>query len=518
MTTGEFSSAEDGVIRGSCAEILIDDADGSLHDYLSTASGPEVLYKTSPGDLSEPISFASLEFYKNNADNLTLFANVSFNAKAVADQELTSWQNFIGGKLADDLRDSSKIYRVPHQEHDFYVVLDTMYAAHIQFGSDAHECFITIKTELLDNLFGESAGKHRDIAPEEPQPLNHVELTRRFAHLWSMALDDVSDEFGPVIPSDHDRPRIVISSPLPKTEQKTAGKEVELYTQRDIPAIEMGRSRDDGFDLIGGLTQAKEKLRDIAAAFADPIAAHMYQVPTRHFLLHGPPGTGKSSLVYAFGNEIGAKVVTLKSTDIVSKWVGVSGRNVRNSLQNLMRKPKDQLFVAFFEEFEALAFAGRGGTQERVDIKKQLNILIDEISRNHRNVIIASATNADIADLEPSLVRSGRIEPIGAPNPNEEERCDVWAAILTESIRSFGGMRDVDTMDNEGRMRAVFVPYDEDIDVPELARLTPGYNGADFKAMLENARIKKFRHYVKTKEMTLVSQFDLELEIRNFGR
>lgn len=518
MTTGEFSSAEDGIIRGSCAEILIDDADGSLRDYLLASSGPEVLYRTISGDLSEPVSFASLEFYKNDADDITLFANVSFSAKSVVDQELTSWQSFISSKMASDLSYTAEIHRVPHQEHDFYVALDHVYAAHVQFGSDTHECFITIKTERLDNLFDDAKGKHGDDVSDEPEMVDTVKLTRRFAQLWSMALDDVTEEFGQVIPHDYKRPRIVISSPKSKSEPKVPGKELELHHNGDIPVIEMGRSRDDGFNLIGGLTHAKEKLCDIADAFADPIAAHMYQVPTRHFLLYGPPGTGKSSLVYAFGNEIGAEVITLKSTDIVSKWVGASGRNVRNSLQNLMRKPKDQLFVAFFEEFDALAFAGRGGTQERSDVKKQLNSMIDEISKNHRNIIIAGATNADIADLEPSLVRSGRIEPIGAPNPNEEERSDVWAAILTESIRSFGGMRDVDTIDNEGRMRAVFVPYDEDIDVPELARLTPEYNGADFKAMLENARIKKFRHYVRTKEMTLVSQSDLELEIRTFGR
>lgn len=518
MTSGEFSSAEDGIIRGSCAEILIDDVDGSLRDYLSTSDGPEVLYRTASGDLSEPISFTSLEFFKNDSDDITLFANVSFNAKAVIDQELTSWQSFLSSKMASDLSYTAEIHRVPHQEHDFYVALSDAYAAHVQFGSDTHECFITIKTERLDNLFDESTGKHRHDASDELEIVDHVELTRRFAQLWSMALDDVSEEFGQIVPRDYKRPRIIIAAPRPKSEPSTQSKELELYTDNGIPVIEMARSREDGFNLIGGLTQAKEKLRDIADAFADPIAARMYQVPTRHFLLHGPPGTGKSSLVYAFGNEIGAEVITLKSTDIVSKWVGTSGRNVRNSLQNLMRKPKDRLFVAFFEEFEAIALAGRSGTHERGDVKKQLNIMIDEISKNHRNIIIAGATNADIADLEPSLVRSGRIEPIGAPNPNEEERTDIWAAILTESIRSFGGMRDVDTMDNEGRMRAVFVPYDEDIDVPELARMTDGYNGADFKAMLENARIKKFRHYVRTKEMTVVSQADLEREIRTFGR
>jgi excinuclease UvrABC nuclease subunit len=70
-------------------------------------------------------------------------------------------------------------------------------------------------------------------------------------------------------------------------------------------------------------------------------------------MLHGPGGTGKTSLVHAFANSIQANLREYSSADIVSKWVGKSGERIAEIFKSA-KKEKDPL-VLFFDEFEKAA-------------------------------------------------------------------------------------------------------------------------------------------------------------------
>ena len=54
-------------------------------------------------------------------------------------------------------------------------------------------------------------------------------------------------------------------------------------------------------------------------------------------LLYGPPGTGKTMIAKAIACEVGAKFYAVKGSDVVSKWVGESEKNI-NSLFETARK------------------------------------------------------------------------------------------------------------------------------------------------------------------------------------
>ena len=53
------------------------------------------------------------------------------------------------------------------------------------------------------------------------------------------------------------------------------------------------------------------------------------KTPPRGFLLHGPPGCGKTQLVYAIAGELDLPLLKVTSTELVSGVSGESEENIR---------------------------------------------------------------------------------------------------------------------------------------------------------------------------------------------
>jgi SpoVK/Ycf46/Vps4 family AAA+-type ATPase len=522
MSSQEYMPAGGDVIRGIHTDIVLDNSEAELEHHLNTEHTPQTLYEMKPEGLRYPIEHAELGFHKNDPDDMSLHATVEFNSLPIRHQGIRSWKNLISKELRSRLQSGGyEEYRLVHQTHDFYVRLDDVHAIHIQFGTTTDECYIETSLVNLSQLSHASDDKLRfDPDPDEAQTPQHIDTLRRFATVWSQVIDAVTDTLGSPEHEHVERSQIVIAGRSRTSTSESPKISKELVPTKPLEPLEPPESetslKPQGLDMVGGLTHAKERLRDIGNLFKDPVGSHMYGLSATHFLLYGPPGTGKTTLINALANEIGAEVFPIDSTSIVETWVGNSGKNVKALFNSLKEQPADQLIVVLMDEFDALGLAGNDVTRERKDVVKQLNIAIDDISKNHKNIIIAAATNADINDLEPALVRAGRIEPIGAPAPTEEERVDVWAAVLAESFLSFTERPNLNSASLDDTPS--FIPYGDDIDPLELSRLTDGMTGADFKGILERARKVQFRKYQQTGEYGRVTQADLIHEIRTFGR
>ncbi len=72
--------------------------------------------------------------------------------------------------------------------------------------------------------------------------------------------------------------------------------------------------------------------------------------PRMNILLFGPPGTGKTEFVKFLGKELDRKVLVVKGSDILSKWVGESEQNIAAAFW----RAETEHAVLFFDEIDGL--------------------------------------------------------------------------------------------------------------------------------------------------------------------
>lgn len=528
MRSPEFSEGGRDVIRGSYVDIFLDNHDSELEEYLDTTSGFVSLWSSKPRELMYPIDRASIDYLRQASDDIELHASFDFGAQVVNNQAIKRWDKFLSQKLLDKLAElEQETHLLPHQRQDFYVQLNGVHAVHVQFHTSTHDCHVSFHLEKLSELYYASEGKiDFEPDPDDAEPIDHYDTLHDFSRLFSLAIDTVTYELGEVMQDES--PKSVIHIAVPErasstdsiAEEPTTTTPLRVETnEHGVPLVEADTLGVRGLESVGGLTHAKRRLQDIADMFKDQEGAKLYGLKPNHFVLYGPPGTGKTTLINAFSQDVNAHVMPVDSTSLVDMWVGNSGKHVKNLFAAIRERAEDgEPIVVFMDEFDAIARKGNSGTGEREDVKKRLNVEIDKLSADHPNVIIAAATNSDIMDLEDSIVRSKRIEPIGAPLPNEEERLDIWGAIMLNSMLMFNASYDLGTHDQPADNAGVFIPYGDDIDLRELAKVTEDMTGADFDDILMTARTERFRHLRKTGERTVVTHADLLRRIAQHGR
>ena len=220
------------------------------------------------------------------------------------------------------------------------------------------------------------------------------------------------------------------------------------------------------FSDVAGAKEEKEELSEIVEFLKNPrkFIELGARIP-KGILLVGPPGTGKTYLARAVAGEAGVPFFSISGSDFVEMFVGVGASRVRDLFE---QAKKNSPCIVFIDEIDAVGRhrgAGLGGGHdEREQTLNQLLVEMDGFSVNEGIIIIAATNRPDI--LDPALLRPGRFDRqvlVGIPDIKERE------AIL--------------------RIHSRGKPLDENVNIEDVAKGTPGFTPADLENLMNEAAL-----------------------------
>jgi cell division protease FtsH len=223
---------------------------------------------------------------------------------------------------------------------------------------------------------------------------------------------------------------------------------------------------DVTFEDVAGADQAKMELQEVIEFLKEPqkFTRLGARVPSG-VLMAGAPGTGKTLLAKAVAGEAGVPFFSISGSEFVEMFVGVGASRVRDLFK---RARKHAPAVIFIDEIDAVgrrrgASVGNGN-DEREQTLNQILVEMDGFGTSITVIVMASTNRPDI--LDPALTRPGRFD-----RKIIIDRPDVTAREAILAVHTKGK------------------PLTADISLADLAKLTPGFVGADLANLVNEAAI-----------------------------
>ncbi|MEO1487934.1 MAG: CDC48 family AAA ATPase [Pseudomonadota bacterium] len=243
------------------------------------------------------------------------------------------------------------------------------------------------------------------------------------------------------------------------------------------------------WDDIGGVGDAIDKLKEgIELPLKSPEAFRRLGIrPAKGFLLYGPPGTGKTLLAKAVAKEAEANFISMKSSDLLSKWYGESEQQIARMFQ---RARSVAPCVVFIDEIDSLVPARGSGQSEPQVTGRVVNTILAEMDglEELQSVVVVGATNRPTL-VDPALLRPGRFDElvyVGTPDQPGREH------IL--------------------RIHTSKMPLGADVDLSDVASKTERFTGADLEDVVRRAGLSALRRVGGEVSEVLAEDFAAALE------
>ena len=222
---------------------------------------------------------------------------------------------------------------------------------------------------------------------------------------------------------------------------------------------------------VAGVDEAKAELAETVSFLKDPRShGRLGARAPKGILLVGPPGTGKTLLARAVAGEAGVPFFSISGSEFVEMFVGVGAARVRDLFEQARQKAP---CIIFIDELDALGKArnsqlGFGGHDEKEQTLNQLLVELDGFDPRSGIVLLAATNRPEI--LDPALLRAGRFDrQVLVDRPDRRGRVDILEV---------------------HRARITASP---DLDLEDIAALTPGFTGADLANLVNEAALAATR-------------------------
>ena len=233
------------------------------------------------------------------------------------------------------------------------------------------------------------------------------------------------------------------------------------------------------FDDVAGYEGVKREITEVVNFLREPerFARIGARIP-KGILLVGPPGTGKTLIARAVAGEAGVPFLSVTGSDFMEMFVGVGASRVRDLFASARKMGRAIIFIDEIDSIGRKRGAGLGGGHdEREQTLNQMLSEMDGFEATEGIVMMAATNRPDI--LDPALLRPGRFDrQVVVPLPELDDR----VKILDVHVK---GKR-----------------LDDGLDLPVIARGTPGMSGADLANLVNEAALAAVRGGEETIAMT----------------
>ena len=236
----------------------------------------------------------------------------------------------------------------------------------------------------------------------------------------------------------------------------------------------MGNKPSVTFDDVAGVDEAKQELTEVVEflKYPEKFSTLGARIP-RGVLLVGPPGTGKTLLARAVAGEAGVPFFSISGSEFVEMFVGVGASRVRDLFDQAKRNAPCIVFVDEIDAVGRQRGAGLGGSHdEREQTLNQILVEMDGFDTGTNVIVVAATNRPDV--LDPALLRPGRF--------------DRQVVLDRPDIRGRKAILDVHI---KGK------PLDKNVDLMKIAKISPGFSGADLANVVNEAAILAARRNKK---------------------
>lgn len=351
------------------------------------------------------------------------------------------------------------------------------------------DAVLVILREEESQELGEQFNENQSESDEETDVNNLMDekdtnsLNKSLVSLWNVKNSAETDS--------EDKP----SAKKRTKESKASSKSKKLKKDRTPPDIKLSS--------LGGLQSITSQLMELVGLpiLHPEVYLSTGVEPPRGVLLYGPPGCGKTTIANALAGELQVSFISISAPSIVSGMSGESEKKLREVFEEAKSLAP---CIVFIDEIDAITPKRDGGAQREMErrIVAQLLTSMDELTLSNTDgkaVIVLGATNRPDS-LDSALRRAGRFDrEILLSVPDENQRCSILKT-MTTSLKLQNG---------------------EDFDYRELAKMTPGFVGADLKSLVTVAGIAAIKRIfeslseIEEEELLIPDDMDVDGELAN---